>query len=93
MLFQAFLTTNPKCTGFCRIFVTGMPAQNAMIELYCMLWSRPIVLATTLPNINKDRWVLGLQGSVAKILQNPVQYNNYGAIWDSTKDSAKPFTV
>ena len=36
-----------------------------------LLWSRPIVLATTLPN-KEGSWVLGLQGSVAKILQNPV---------------------
>ena len=38
-----------------------------------LLWSRPIVLATTLPN-KEGSWVLGLQGSVAKILQNPVLY-------------------
>ena len=37
-----------------------------------LLWSRPIVLATTLPN-KEGSWVLGLQGSVAKILQNPVE--------------------
>ena len=49
-------------TGFCRIFATGM----------VLLWSRPIVLATTLPN-KEGSGVLGLQGSVAKILQNPVQ--------------------
>ena len=36
-----------------------------------LLWSRSIVLATTLPN-KEGSWVLGLQGSVAKILQNPV---------------------
>ena len=36
-----------------------------------LLWSRPIVLATTLPN-KEGSWVLGLHGSVAKILQNPV---------------------
>ena len=36
-----------------------------------LLWSRPIVLATTLPN-KEGSGVLGLQGSVAKILQNPV---------------------
>ena len=37
-----------------------------------LLWSMPIVLATALPN-KEGSWVLGLQGSVAKILQNPVQ--------------------
>ena len=36
-------------------------------------WSRPSVLATTLPN-KEGSWVLGLQGSVAKILQNPVYH-------------------
>ena len=35
-----------------------------------MLWSRPIVLATTLPN-KEGSWVL------AKILQNPVLYFSY----------------
>ena len=39
---------------------------TVMIELYCC------VLATTLPN-KEGSWVLGLQGSVAKILQNPVR--------------------
>ena len=54
-------------TGFCRIFAIGMfQTSSKCYDRAVLLWSRP--LATTLP---KGR-VLGLQGSVAKILQNPV---------------------
>ena len=48
-----------------------------------LLWSRPIVLATTLPN-KEGSWVLGLQGSVAKILQNPVQRCHHVPCWNTT---------
>ena len=58
------------CTGFCRIFAAGM--FQTSYDRAVLLWSRPIVLATTLPN-KEGSWVLGLEGSVAKILQNPVQ--------------------
>ena len=59
-------------TGFCRIFATGMfQTSSKCYDRAVLLWSRPIVLATTLPN-KEGYWVLGLQGSVAKILQNPV---------------------
>ena len=59
-------------TGFCRIFATGMfQTSSKCYDRAVLLWSRSIVLATTLPN-KEGSWVLGLQGSVAKILQNPV---------------------
>ena len=45
-----------------------------------LLWFRPIVLATTLPN-KEGSWVLGLQGSVANILQNPVVDGPAGQIF------------
>ena len=49
----------------------NVPNQLKMYDRAVLLWSRSIVLATTLPN-KEGSWVLGLQGSVAKILQNPV---------------------
>ena len=42
-----------------------------MIELY-FCGPDLLFMATTLPN-KEGSWVLGLQGSVAKILQNPVK--------------------
>ena len=57
-------------TGFCRIFATAMfQTSSKCYDRAVFLWSRPIVLATTLPN-KEGSWVLGLEGSVAKILQN-----------------------
>ena len=38
-------------TGFCRIFATGMfQTSSKCYDRAVLLWSRPIVLATTLPN-------------------------------------------
>ena len=77
MLFQAFPyfpDNQPEMysTGFCRIFATGMfQTSSNCYDRAVLLWSRPIVLATTLPN-KEGSGVLGLQRSVAKILQNPV---------------------
>ena len=42
-----------------------------MVQAYCSGY-------TTLPN-KEGSWVLGLQGSVAKILQNPLLYDYYSA--------------
>ena len=68
-----------KHTGFCRIFATGMfQTSSKCYDRAVLLWSRPIVLATTLPN-KEGSWVLGLQGSVAKILQNPVVVHYFGS--------------
>ena len=73
------MTTNLKCTvgaliqGFAESLQQecSKPAQNVMIELY-FCGPDLLFMATTLPN-KEGSWVLGLQGSVAKILQNPVQ--------------------
>ena len=69
---MAWKRTSVAYTGFCIIFATGMfQTSSKYYDRAVLLWSRPIVLATTLPN-KEGSWVLGLQGSVAKILQNPV---------------------
>ena len=61
--------------GLCRIFATGMfQTSSKCYDRAVLLWSRSSVLATTLPN-KKGSWVLGLQGSVAKIMQNPVYFS------------------
>ena len=45
------------CTGFCRIFATGMfQTSSKCYDRAVLLWSRPIVLATTLPN-KEGSWV------------------------------------
>ena len=65
------LTTNLKNSGFCRIFATRMfQTSSKCYDRAVLLWSRPIVLATTLPN-KEGSWVLGLQGSVAKDSAKP----------------------
>ena len=44
-------------TGFCRIFATGMfQTSSKCYDRTVFLWSRPIVLATTLPN-KEGSWV------------------------------------
>ena len=53
---------------------TGMfQTSSKCYDRAVLLCSRPIVLATTLPNKEEGSRVLG---PVAKILQNPVPYNN-----------------
>ena len=56
-VFYLFIPHMVRSTGFAElIFATGM-FQTIMIELYCCSPCRPIVLATTLPNLGsyKDR--------------------------------------
>ena len=44
-------------TGFCRIFATGkFQTSSKCYDRAVLLWSRPIVLATTLPN-KEGSWV------------------------------------
>ena len=63
--------TVKSVTGFCKISATGMfQTSSKCNDRAVLLWSRSIVLATTLPN-KEGSWVLGLQ---AKILQNHVLY-------------------
>ena len=57
------------CKTLYRIFATGMfQTSSKCYDRAVLVWSRPIVLVTILPN-KEGSWVLGLQGSVAKILQ------------------------